>query len=152
MVQADPEQTHDFSNSVIAVFEADHTELVIRDLSAAGFDAEVLIGESGRSHLDATADGGLIAGLKKLARSFGDETRIVGALDAALEQGKSVISVDADDARAPDAARIMEDHGGTYVWRFGEWSFNRVGDLSEEEEPEQAPEAAKGTVDEETTS
>lgn len=152
MVQPDPEQTHDFSNSVIAVFEGDHTEGVIRDLAAARFEAEVLTGEPGRSHLDATADGGLVAGLKKLARSFGDETRIVGALDAALEQGKSVISVDADEDRSPEAARIMEDHGGTYIWRFGEWSFNRVGDISEEEEPEQASEAAKGTVDEEATS
>ncbi len=152
MAQPDPQQTHDFSNSVIAVFEADQTEGVIHDLRAARLEAEVLTGAVGRSHLDATAGGGFIAGLKKLARSFGDETRIVGALDAALEQGKSVISVDAAEDRAPEAAQIMENHGGTYVWRFGEWSFNRVGDISDEDEPEQAPGAAKGTVDEETTS
>src|SRR5262245_47624186 len=127
MVQIDPEQTHDFSNSVIAVFESESARQAMADLEGAQFQTEVLSGDDGRAHLDATTDGGLLAGLKRMGRSLGDGTRIVGALDAAMEQGKTVISVEADEKRAREAARILERHGGSYLWRFGEWSFNRVG-------------------------
>jgi hypothetical protein len=147
MVQANPEESHQFSNSVVAIFEAEDAREVAAALRAANFRAEVLSGEDGRAHLDATAEGGLLAGLRKMARSFGDESRIVGALNAAMEEGKTVISVDANEDQAPEVARILEEKGGTYLWRFGQWSFNRVGETPDEE-PEQAPEAAKGTVDE----
>ena len=147
MKQDNPDQPHDFSNSVIAIFDAEQAAGALRDLTSANFEAEVLAGAEGRSHLDATADGGLFAGLRKLARSLGDETRIVGALDAALQEGKSAVSVDAGPDRAPEAARIMEEHGGSYIWRFGEWSFNQVGDTSSGDNPEQSPEAMRGTVD-----
>jgi hypothetical protein len=148
MAQAEAEQPHDFSSTVIAVFPTEGAGLAVAELESAQFQVEVLTGEEGRAHLDTEPGGGLIAGLRKMARSFGDETRIVGALDAAMEEGKTVISVEADDDRAPEAARILEGHGGSYLWRFGEWSFNRVGDTDDDVEVEQAPEAARGTVDE----
>ena len=50
-------------------------------------------------------------------------------LDNALENGRSVVSVDVK-GNEDDAARvavILEAHGGHDMWRLGEWSFNRIG-------------------------
>ncbi len=136
-----PDQPHDFSNTVIAIVEtASHVDAVLDSLTAAGLQAEVLRGESGRSHLDADPDAGLVSKLRHLARAFGDETRILNHLDNALAKGMTVISVEVEPDQASTAGTILEQHHGKYLWRFGEWSFNRIGtgDEAGEEEGEDA--------------
>jgi len=128
-------QPHDFSNTVIAILETTpQARAAVDSLTAAGLDAEVLSGEPGRSHLDAEAESGLVAKLRLLARGLGDETRILHHLDIALAEGRTVISVDVESDQTPVAATILEQHDGRYIWRFGEWSFNRIGAGDEDED------------------
>jgi len=134
-------QPHDLSNTVIAILATDpQVDAAVHELTAAGLESEVLNGESGRSHLDADAETGMVARLRQMARALGDETRILRHLDRALAEGRTVISVDIDSDSDSDqaslAATILEHHDGKYLWRFGEWSFNRIGTADEDEEGE----------------
>jgi hypothetical protein len=62
-----------------------------------------------------------------MAMAFGDEVRIMKRLEAALEAGASVVSVDVSDDQAARVATILEEYDARDMWRLGEWSFNRIG-------------------------
>ncbi|HET7846487.1 MAG TPA: hypothetical protein VFL72_03275, partial [Acidimicrobiia bacterium] len=87
-------EPHDLSNTVIAILEsAPKVRAAVDELEAEGLSIEVLNGEEGRSHLDADAGTGVVAKLRQLARSLGDETTILRHLDTALADGRTVLSV-----------------------------------------------------------
>ena len=121
---------HDLTGTVVAIIDdAQEGQAAVAALAQQQFSAELLHGEEGRAHLNEDDEKGLSAAAKKLALAFGDEVRIIDRLDKALENGRSVVSVDVDDDDE-DAARvavILEEHGGHDMWRLGEWSFNRIG-------------------------
>lgn len=118
----------DLTGTVVAIIDSqEHGREAVAALSGEQFDAELLDGDQGRAYLSEEHEDGLSGVLKKLALAFGDEVRIVDRLDRALEEGRSVIIVDADEEQAPAVATILEDHGGHDMWRLGEWSFNRIG-------------------------
>jgi hypothetical protein len=62
-----------------------------------------------------------------MAIVFGDEARILDRMEAALDKGASVVSVDVTSDDAARVATLLEDHDAHDMWRLGEWSFNRVG-------------------------
>jgi hypothetical protein len=39
-----------------------------------------------------------------------------------------VISVDTEPDEAAEAIQILQDHGGEYIWKFGTWTFTRIGE------------------------
>jgi hypothetical protein len=118
----------DLTGTVVAIIDSrEYGRDAVAALSGGQFDAELLDGEQGRAYLSEDHEEGLSGVLKKLALAIGDEVRVVDRLDRALEEGRSVIIVDADEDRAAEVATILEDHGGHDMWRLGEWSFNRIG-------------------------
>ena len=119
---------HDLTGTVVAIIDdLEEGRTAVAALAQEQFTAELLHGEEGRAHLTETDEKGLSAVAKKVALAFGDEVRIVDRLDTALENGRSVVSVDVDDDNAARVAVILEEHGGHDMWRLGEWSFNRIG-------------------------
>ena len=121
---------HDLTGTVVAIIDdAEDGRAAIAALAQQQFPAELLQGEEGRAHLTAEGEGGLSAVAKKVALAFGDEVRIVDRLDKALQDGRSVVSVNVadDEEQAARVAVILEEHGGHDMWRLGEWSFNRIG-------------------------
>ena len=117
----------DFDNTVVAILdERPMAGDAVEGLSAAGYDFEVLAGEEGRAHIDQGSDDGLTGTLKGLLTAFGDQKRIIERLDAALQEGKIVVSVDTADQDPADAIGILKDHGGHYIWRLGEWTFTPI--------------------------
>lgn len=124
----DPDEGHDLENTVVAVLDEEpEIEDAAARLSASGYHFEVLAGEEGRQHLDAGGDSGLIATLNRMISALGDQHRILDQLDKALEDGKTVVSVSFEDQDPTDAVAILQDHGGSHVWRLGAWTFNRIG-------------------------
>lgn len=122
-------ETHDFDDTVVAIFD-DPTagDEAVAELSAGGFDFEVLLGEEGRSHLDTSSGSGPGAIVKGLLNSFGDQTRIAKRLDSELEGGSAVISVNAGPDNAERAGEILKEHGGEFIWRLGAWTFLQIED------------------------
>ena len=121
---------HDLTGTVVAIIDDAHEgQAAVAALAQQQFSAELLHGEEGRAHLNEDDEKGLSAAAKKIALAFGDEVRIIDRLDKALENGRSVVSVDVndDDDDAARVAVILEEHGGHDMWRLGEWSFNRIG-------------------------
>jgi len=120
------EDTHSFDNTVVAVMKSEHeaTDAVDR-LVRAGYEVEILQGESGSAHLDPGADAGFWAFLKKAASNLGDERMVLERLDSALSEGSVVISVDLDDRDGKEAVSILRD-GGEYLWKFGDWTFTPI--------------------------
>jgi hypothetical protein len=119
---------HELTGTVVAVIDSEEDgSAAIAALAGDGFEAELLYGEEGRSHLRPEEKSGLSGLLSKLAITFGDEVRILDRLDKALETGRAVVSVSVDDDQAADVAKTLEKHGGHDMWRLGEWSFNRIG-------------------------
>jgi hypothetical protein len=121
---------HDLTGTVVAIIDdAEEGRAAVAALAQQQFSAELLNGEEGRAHLNEDDEKGLSAAAKKIALAFGDEVRIVDRLDKALENGRSVVSVDVndDDDDAARVAVILQEHGGHDMWRLGEWSFNRIG-------------------------
>ena len=96
-------------------------------LSGEQFAAEVFIGEEGMERLRSDQEEGVPSVVAKMAMAFGDEVRIMKRLEAALEAGASVVSVDVSDDQAARAATILEEYDAHDMWRLGEWSFNRIG-------------------------
>lgn len=120
---------HDFDDTVVAIL--DHEPAVtgaVDRLSAAGYDFEVLSGAEGKEHLDPGGEQGAKATVKRLLNAFGDQYRVLDRLRTGLDEGKLVISVDTTPDQAEDAVRILQDHGGDYIWKFGKWTFTRIGD------------------------
>jgi hypothetical protein len=124
---------HDLTGTVVAIIDSEEdARAAASALAGEQFDAALFHGEEGRAQLTAEEDEGGLTGLvKKLALAFGDEVRILDRLDKALEIGRSVISVDVadDEDRSARVAVILEEHGGHDMWRLGEWSFNRIGQV-----------------------
>ena len=101
---------HDLTGTVVAIIDdAEEGRAAVAALAQQQFSAELLNGEDGRAHLNDEDETGLSAAAKKLALAFGDEMRIIDRLDKALQNGRSVVSVDVDDdedaaARAANGA------------------------------------------------
>jgi hypothetical protein len=121
------EDTHSFANTVVAVLAGgDKANEAADRLAAAGFEVEVLQGESGTAHLDPESGEGFLASVKKAASALGDERRIVDRLDSALSEGSVVVSVDVGDRDSKEAVSILREHGGEYLWKFGDWTFTPI--------------------------
>lgn len=118
----------DRTDTVVAIID-DHARgrEAVAALAAVQFPAELLHGAEGKTALDPDQEEGVSALVTKLAIAFGDEVRIMDRLEAALDKGASVVSVDVTSDEAADVATILEDHDAHDMWRLGEWSFNRVG-------------------------
>jgi hypothetical protein len=119
--------THSFDNTVVAVFHSDDeaTEAIDR-LGGAEYDVEILRGESGSAHLDPGGDAGFWASIRKAASNLGDERRVLERLDAALSEGRVVISVDLDDRDDKEAVSILREYGSESLWKFGDWTFTPI--------------------------
>lgn len=120
---------HDFDDTVVAALTDERTANTVVDrLAKAGYEWELLHGEEGKDHLDPAGDTGPGATVKRLIDAFGDQYRVVERLTDELDEGKFVVSVDAKPEEADDAVRILQDHGGEFIWKLGTWTFTRVGD------------------------
>lgn len=120
-------EIHDFNDTVVAIFgnPSDGQEAV-SELSAGGYDFEILLGEEGRDHLDPAGESGPGATMKRLLSSFGDQTRIAERLDAELAKGSAVISVNAGPDDPGKASEILKEHGGEFIWKLGAWTFLQI--------------------------
>lgn len=122
-------EVHDFDNTVVAVLDHDPAvRSAAEGLSEAGYDFELLEGEEGRQHIDSGGEQGLVATVKRLISAFGDQYRIMERLDDALAEGKIVVSVEMEDRDPSEAIGILRDHGGSYIWKLGEWTFTPITD------------------------
>ena len=120
-------EQHDFNNTVVAVLGArPDADDAVGALSAAGYGLEVLVGDEGRGHIAPDWGDDLTGKIKSMLTAFGDQKRIIKRLDEALQQGKVVVSVDIGDREPAEAASILQDHGGEYIWRLGEWTFSPI--------------------------
>jgi hypothetical protein len=118
----------DRTDTVLAII--DHHETgrdAVAALAAEEFPAQLLHGEEGKAALGPDKGEGVSALAARLAIAFGDEVRIMDRLEAALERGATVVSVDVSSDDAARVASILEEHDGHDMWRLGEWSFNRIG-------------------------
>lgn len=122
-------EVHDFDDTVVAIFDQPSVaEEAIRDLKEAGYEYELLEGEDGMRQLDPAGQTGAKATLKRILTAFGDQFRIAERLGAELAKGAVVLSVDAGSEVADDAARILKEHGGEFVWKLGAWTYAQVED------------------------
>lgn len=122
-------ETHDFDDTVVAVLDnREAADEVVDRLTETGYEYELLEGKGGKAHLDPAGDSGPGATLKRLLNVFGDQHRVVDHLNQQLEEGKVVISVDAKPEDADAAAKVLQDNGGEFIWRFGTWTYTRAGD------------------------
>jgi hypothetical protein len=119
----------DRTDTVVAIID-DHAKGrdAVAALAAEQFPAELFHGEAGKAALAPDREEeGVSALVSKLAIVFGDETRILDRMEAALDKGASVVSVDVTSDEAARVATVLEEHDAHDMWRLGEWSFNRVG-------------------------
>lgn len=124
----DPD-VHDFDNTVVAILDYEPEAAdAVEALSEAGYDFEVLRGDEGKEHLDPAGEKGAKATVKRLLNAFGDQYRVLDRLYAELDEGNLVVSVDSPPDQASEAVRILQDHGGEYIWKFGSWTFTRIGE------------------------
>lgn len=121
------EDTHSFENTVVAVLKSgDKANEVVDRLAEAGYEVEILEGESGSAHLDPGGGDGFWASTKKAASALGDEKRVLERLDSALSEGSVVVSVGIGDRDSKEAVSILREHGGEYLWKFGDWTFTPI--------------------------
>ncbi len=119
---------HDLDDTVVAIIDdPERASRAASELRAAGYEVEVLQGEEGKQHLDPAGESGPIATIKRLLNVFGDQYRILERLTLELEGGNHVISVDSTPDEATEAVRILQDHGGEFMWKLGTWTYSRVG-------------------------
>jgi hypothetical protein len=120
---------HELTGSVVALIDdPDRARGAVSALNAAQFPARVVEGDAGRELLLEEEGEGLFALMRRLVLAFGDETGLLARFASALEEGAALISVDVEEDQAPQASRILMDHGGHDMWRLGEWSFNPIGE------------------------
>jgi hypothetical protein len=123
------EEVHDFDDTVVAILdEEDDANEVVDLLSAAGYDYEVLRGQEGKAHIDPGGESGPGATIKRLLNAFGDQYRVIEKLNDELDDGKIVISVDSEPDEGQEAVKILQDHGGEFIWKLGTWTYTRIGD------------------------
>jgi len=118
--------SHSFENTVVAVLSAGSSNEAFERLSAAGYVFEVMEGESGSRHLSPGEKEGFWAALKRAAAALGDETRVLDRLDSELAEGNIVVSVDISGREGRQAVSILREHGGEFIWRFGDWTFTPI--------------------------
>lgn len=122
-------EIHEFDNTVVAVLDrVPAAQSAVDRLADAGYEFEVISGEEGKGHLDPGGEEGMGATVKRLLNAFGDQQRILERLQQELDEGNLVISVETVPDEADEAVRILRDHGGSYVWKFGTWTFTRIGE------------------------
>ncbi|MGD2043472.1 MAG: hypothetical protein PVJ28_07455 [Acidimicrobiia bacterium] len=128
MPESHDSEVHDFDNTVVAILdhEPEAADAIDR-LSEAGYVFEVLRGADGKAHLDPAGEKSAKATVKRLLNAFGDQYRVLDRLEAELDKGSLVVSVDSPPDEADQAVRILQDHGGEYIWKFGSWTFTRIG-------------------------
>lgn len=124
----DAHEIHEFDNTVVAVLdERPETKDASAALADEGFDFEVLAGDEGKEHLDPAGETSGLATVKRLLNAFGDQHRVLDKLNAHLEAGRTVVSVEIeDDVDSARAVEILKDHGGEFIWKFGTWTFTRI--------------------------
>lgn len=123
------EEIHDFDDTVVAVLDNRETaDEVVDRLTEAGYDYEPLESEEGKSHLEPAGESGPGAALKRLLNVFGDQHRVMEHLNRQLDDGKIVMSVDAEPEDAGRAVRVLKDRGGEFIGKFGTWTYTPVGD------------------------
>jgi hypothetical protein len=123
------DEIHDFDNTVVAIIDdEDNAESAVERLGAAGYDYEVFRGEEGKAHLDSGGESGFGATLQRLLNAFGDQYRVIEQLDAELDKGNLVVSVESEPDDAGEAVRILQDSGGEFIWKLGTWTYTRIGD------------------------
>lgn len=88
----------------------------------------MLEGEQGKKHIDPAGETGPVATVKRLLNVFGDQYRVIERLNAALDEGDTVISVDAKPDDATRAVEILQDHGGEFIWKLGSWTYSQAAD------------------------
>lgn len=121
-------EIHDFDDTVVAVLDREPAvEEAMGRLSKAGYEYEMLVGAEGKAHLDPSGENDAMATVKRLINAFGDQYRVLDRLTAELNEGKVVVSVDSTPDEADEAVKILQDHGGSYIWKFGTWTFTRIG-------------------------
>ncbi|HEX6145674.1 MAG TPA: hypothetical protein VF083_02780 [Acidimicrobiia bacterium] len=116
------------TNTVVAVIDdREAGRNAVAALSGEQFAAEVFVGQEGLDRLRSDQEEGVPSVMAKMAMAFGDEVRIMKRLEAAIEAGATVVTVDVSDDQAARVATILEEYDGHDMWRLGEWSFNRIG-------------------------
>ncbi|HEX6287293.1 MAG TPA: hypothetical protein VFZ80_07390, partial [Acidimicrobiia bacterium] len=111
-------EIHDFDDTVIAVL--DDPSDAVSDLKAAGYEVEVIKGPEGKDHIDPGGEtGGAGSTLKRLLNAFGDQYRVIERLNDELDAGRQVVSVAATPDEGTEAARILQEHDGDYIWKLG---------------------------------
>lgn len=116
------------TNTVVAVIDdREAGRDAVAALSGEQFAAEVFVGQDGLDRLRSDQEEGVPSVMAKMAMAFGDEVRIMKRLEAAIEAGATVVTVDVSDDQAARVATILEEYDGRDMWRLGEWSFNRIG-------------------------
>ena len=122
-------EIHDFDDTVVAILsDTEKADTAVAELTAAGYDIEVLEGEEGKQHIDPAGESGPVATVKRLFNAFGDQYRLLERLAAELDDGNLVISVEAEPDEADEAVRILQDHDGEFIWKLGSWTYTRVGE------------------------
>ena len=122
-------EIHDFDDTVVAFLsDTEKAEMAVAELTAAGYDIEVLEGEEGKKHIDPAGDSGPVATVKRLFNAFGDQYRLLERLAGELDDGNLVISVEAEPDEADEAVGILQDHDGEFIWKLGSWTYTRVGE------------------------
>lgn len=122
-------EIHDFDDTVVAILsDTERAETAVAELTAAGYDIEILEGEEGKQHIDPAGESGAVATVKRLFNAFGDQYRLLERLAAELDDGNLVISVEAEPDEAKEAVRILQDHDGEFIWKLGSWTYTRVGE------------------------
>ena len=122
-------EIHDFDDTVVAILsDTEKADTAVAELTAAGYDIEVLEGEEGKQHIDPAGESGPVATVKRLFNAFGDQYRLLERLAAELDDGNLVISVEAEPDEADEAVRILQDQDGEFIWKLGSWTYTRVGE------------------------
>lgn len=122
-------EVHDFDNTVVAVLDRDPAaKRAIELLAAAGYEYELLSGEDGKAHLDPSGERSPAATVKRLLSAFGDQYRVLDQLNEELDNGNLVISVETVPDEAAEAVKILQEHGGSFIWKFGTWTYTRIGE------------------------
>ena len=122
-------EIHDFDNTVIAILDDEQKARdVTAELSAAGYEYELLVGEEGKAHLDVAGESGPGATIKRLLNAFGDQYRVIEELNAELGDGKLVISIDSKPNEADEVVRILQESGGEFIWKLGTWTYTKIGE------------------------
>ena len=122
-------EIHDFDDTVVAVIpKASDLDSIAAELAAAGYEYELIQGESGKRHIDPDGAQGVGATVKRLLNAFGDQYRIIEKLNDELDDGRTVVSVAAKPDEAGEAVRILDAANCEFIWKLGSWTYTQVSD------------------------